>query len=67
VIKTEISRMPVIESPCCEAPSTSLIRRERRVMPNGDGRCVRCRQPFCRIDISESPRQPLKPAIGARA
>jgi hypothetical protein len=63
--KTKISRMPVIESPCCIAPSTPMntVIFDAR---SKDRRCVRCRQVFCRIDVGDSER-PLKAVVGAQA
>jgi hypothetical protein len=65
VNKTKISKVPVIESPCCAAPSTTMNPVISNARSN-DRRCVRCRQVFCRIDVDDSGR-PLKAAIGARA
>jgi hypothetical protein len=65
VNKTKISRMPIIESPCCTAPSTPMntVISDAR---SRDRRCVRCRQVFCRIDVEDG-EQPLKAVVGARA
>lgn len=63
---TKISRMPLIESPCCSAPSTTMnpVISDAR---NRDRRCIRCRQGvFSRIDVDETKR-PLKAVIGAQA
>jgi hypothetical protein len=65
VNKIKISRVPVIESPCCTAPSTPM-NTVISVAYSKDRRCVRCRQVFCRIDVDDS-EQPLKPMVGARA
>jgi hypothetical protein len=67
-VSAERSRRAIamIESPCCEAPSTSLIRVARRLTPNDDRRCIRCRQPFCRIDV-DGRKSPFRVAVGARA
>jgi hypothetical protein len=65
VNKIKISRVAVIESPCCTAPSTTvnpLICDAK----SSDRRCVRCRQVFCRIDVDDSER-PIKAVVGARA
>jgi hypothetical protein len=71
VNKTKISRVPLIVSSCCDAPSTSQSR-----VSSGDGderssrvpkrRCVRCRQVFCLIDVDERREPPLKAVVGAR-
>jgi hypothetical protein len=63
--KTKISRMPVIESPCCAAPSTTMnpVVSDAR---SKERRCVRCRQVFCRIDVEDG-EKPLKAVVGARA
>jgi hypothetical protein len=65
VNKIKISRMPVIESPCCKAPSTPMntVISDAR---SKDRRCVRCRQVFCRIDVGDG-KQPLKALVGAQA
>jgi hypothetical protein len=65
VNKTKISRMPVVESPCCTAPSTPMntVISDAR---SKDRRCIRGRQVFCRIDVNDS-EQPLKAMVGARA
>ena len=62
--KFHISRMRLVESPCCAAPSTTMnpVISDAR---SKDRRCVRCRQVFCRIDVNDS-KQPLKVAVGAR-
>ena len=63
--KTKISRVQLIESPCCAAPSTSM----NPVISDAhskERRCVRCRQVFCRIDVHDG-EQPLKAVVGARA
>jgi len=53
VNKIKISRMPLVESPCCVARSTTMnpIISDAR---SNDRRCVRCRQVFCRIDVDDS-------------
>ena len=63
--KTKISRMPIIERPCCTAPSTPMntVISDAR---SKDRRCIRCRQVFCRIDVNES-KMPLKAVVGAQA
>jgi len=63
VNKTKISRLPVIESSCCTAPSTPIntVISDAR---SKDRRCVRCRQVFCRIDVDRG-EQPLKAMVGA--
>ena len=63
--KTKISRVQLIESPCCAAPSTTMnpVISDAR---SKERRCVRCRQTFCRIDVDDG-EQPLKVAVGARA
>lgn len=63
--KTKISRVTLIESPCCAAPSTTMnpVVSDAR---SKDRRCVRCRQVFCRIDVDDTER-PLKAIVGARA
>jgi hypothetical protein len=65
VNKIKISRVPLIESPCCAAPSTTMnpVISDAR---SKDRRCVRCRQTFCRIDVGDSER-PLKAVVGARS
>jgi hypothetical protein len=65
VNKTKISRMPVIESPCCTAPSTTMNTVISDARSN-ERRCIRCRQVFCRIDVEDG-EQPLKAVVGARA
>jgi hypothetical protein len=57
--------VPVIESRCCAAPSTTM-NPVISDAPSRDRRCVRCRQVFCRIEINDSD-QPLKVAVGAQA
>jgi hypothetical protein len=64
VNKIKISRVPVVESPCCKAPSTSM-NQDYGLTKNKDRRCVRCRQAFCRIGVDDSER-PLKAVVGAR-
>jgi hypothetical protein len=63
--KNNISRVLVLESPCCSAPSTTMnpVISDAR---SKDRRCVRCRQVFCRIDVEDG-EQPLKAMVGARA
>ena len=63
--KIKISRVPLIESPCCAAPSTTMnpVISDAR---SKERRCVRCRQTFCRVDVDDG-EQPLKVVIGARA
>ena len=63
--KTKISNVPVIQSPCCAAPSTTMnpVISDAR---SKERRCVRCRQTFCRIDVGDG-EQPLKVVVGARA
>jgi hypothetical protein len=65
VNKIKISRMPIVQSPCCTAPSTPMntVISDAR---SKDRRCVRCRQVFCRIDVDDS-EEPLKPMVGAQA
>jgi hypothetical protein len=65
VNKIKISRMPLVESPCCSAPSTTMntVISDAR---SKDRRCVRCRQVFCRIDVEDG-GQPLKAVVGAQA
>jgi hypothetical protein len=65
VNKIKISRVPLIESPCCTAPSTTMNPVICDAKSN-ERRCVRCRQVFCRIDVSDE-EQPLKAVVGARA
>jgi hypothetical protein len=64
--KNNLSRVPLIESPCCQAPSTTMnpIRSDYR---SNERKCIRCRQVFCRIDVSRSRKSPLKVVVGARA
>jgi hypothetical protein len=52
VNKIKISRVQLIESPCCVAPSTTMnpVISDAR---SKDRRCVRCRQVFCRIDVDQ--------------
>ena len=63
--KNQVSNVPVIESPCCQAPSTTMnpVICDAR---SKERRCVRCRQVFCRIDVEDG-EQPLKAMVGARA
>ena len=63
--KIKISRMPIVEIPCCTAPSTTMnpVISDAR---SKDRRCVRCRQVFCRIDVGDG-EQPLRAVVGARA
>jgi hypothetical protein len=65
VNKIKISRMPLIESPCCVAPSTTMnpVISDAR---SKERRCVRCRQVFCRIDVEDG-EQPLRAVVGAQA
>ena len=63
--KTKISKVLVIESPCCAAPSTTMNPVICDAKSN-DRRCIRCRQVFCRIDVREG-EHPLKAVVGARA
>jgi hypothetical protein len=65
VNKIKISRVQLIESPCCAAPSTTMnpVISDAR---SKDRRCVRCRQVFCRIDVEDG-ELPLKAVVGARA
>jgi hypothetical protein len=65
VNKIKISRIPVVDSPCCMAPSTTMNPVICDAKSN-ERRCVRCRQVFCRIDVSDA-EQPLKAVVGARA
>jgi hypothetical protein len=65
VNKTIISKVPVIECPCCAAPSTTMNPVISNARSN-DRHCVRCRQVLCRIDVEDSGRL-LKAAMGARA
>jgi hypothetical protein len=65
VNKIKISRIPVVDSPCCTAPSTTMNPVICDAKSN-ERRCVRCRQVFCRIDVGED-EQPLKAVVGARA
>jgi hypothetical protein len=53
--------MPLIESPCCSAPSTTMntVISDAR---SKDRRCVRCRQVFCRIDIDEGREEVMRVA-----
>ena len=67
MIKTKISRVPVIESPCCGAPSTTMSRATAHIETNRNRRCVRCRQAFCRIDVPDNPEEPFKVTVGAAA
>jgi hypothetical protein len=69
VNKIQISRVTLIESPCCDAPSTTLAPVSASTVRNRDGRrrCVRCRQPFCRIDVDDRRTPPLKVVVGAQA
>jgi len=66
VNKIKISRVQLIQSPCCAAPSTTMnpVISDAR---SKDRRCVRCRQVFCRIDVNDSREQPLRAVVGARA
>ena len=50
--KTKISKVPVIESPCCAAPSTTMnpVISDARSKVR---RCVRCSQVFCRIEVDQ--------------
>jgi hypothetical protein len=66
VNKIKISRVQVIESPGCAAPSTTMnpVISDARCK---DRRCIRCRQVFCRMDVDDSRKQPLKAVVGARA
>ena len=66
VTKLEVARQPLIESPCCEAPSSSLTRSSNGVYPNGTRRCVRCSQPFCHIELTNNRRSPFKAVVGVR-
>jgi len=65
VSRIKISRVQLIESPCCAAPSTTMnpVISDAR---SRDRRCVPCRQVFCRIDVGDG-KQPLKAVVGARA
>jgi hypothetical protein len=65
VNKIKISRVQLIESPCCIAPSTTMnpVISDAR---SKERRCVRCRQTFCRIDVNGS-EQPLKATVGVQA
>jgi hypothetical protein len=63
--QNQISRMPIIESPCCTAPSTPM-NTVISIAHSKDRRCVRCRQVFCRIDVDDGER-PRKALVGARA
>jgi hypothetical protein len=65
VNKIKIARVPVHESPCCAAPSTTMnpVISDAR---SKDRRCVRCRQVFCRIDV-DGGEQPLRAVVGDRA
>jgi hypothetical protein len=65
VNKIKISRIPVVDSPCCMAPSTTMNPVICDAKSN-ERRCVRCRQVFCRIDVGDG-EQPLKAVVGARA
>jgi hypothetical protein len=65
VNKTKISRVQLIESPCCTAPSTTMNTTISDARSN-ERRCIRCRQVFCRIDVEDGER-PLKVVVGARA
>jgi hypothetical protein len=62
VNKIKISRIPVVDSPCCMAPSTTTNPVICDAKSN-ERRCVRCRQVFCRIDVDDS-EQPLKTMVG---
>ena len=63
--KTKISRVQLIESRCCAAPSTTMnpVISDAR---SKERRCVRCRQVFCRIDVEDG-EQPLRAMVGAQA
>ena len=61
--KNNISQMPLVESPCCQAPSTTMNPAKADIRGN-ERRCVRCRGVFCRIDVREGK---LKVVVGARA
>jgi hypothetical protein len=65
VNKTKISRVQLIESPCCTAPSTTMnpVISDAR---SKERRCVRCRQTFCGIDVEDG-EQPLRAVVGAQA
>jgi hypothetical protein len=65
VNKIKISRVPLIESPCCTAPSTTMNPGICDAKSN-ERRCVRYCQVFCRIDVGDE-EQPLKAVAGARA
>jgi hypothetical protein len=64
VNKNQISRVPLIASPCCSAPSTTMnpISSDRR---SNERKCVRCRGVFCRIDIRG--KGAMRPALGINA
>jgi hypothetical protein len=63
--KTKISRVQLIESPCCAAPSTTMntVISDAR---SKERRCIRCRSVFCRIDVEDG-TQPLRAVVGAQA
>jgi hypothetical protein len=52
VNKIKISRMLIVGSPCCTAPSTTMntVKSDAR---SKNRRCIRCRQVFCRIAVDQ--------------
>jgi hypothetical protein len=64
--KNKIGKKLLVISPCCCAPSTSM-NGAYGLEPNPNQRCVRCGQVFCRIDVDDSRKPPLRAAVGARA
>lgn len=62
--KVKISKVPIVESPCCTAPSTTMntVVSDAR---SKSRRCVRCRQVFCRIDI-DGEHEIIRVGVGRR-
>jgi hypothetical protein len=64
VKKIKISRMPIVQSPCCTAPSTTMntVISDAR---SKSRRCIRCRQVFCRIDL-DGEQEIMRVGVGRR-
>jgi hypothetical protein len=59
---------PILESPCCEAPSTTMNRGLGAHLGEDDRRCVRCQHVFgCAIEVGEDQEEVMRIRFVAEA